>query len=71
MRFIGGFQDIRTNKEDFALTPFLFLVNTKGKILKVVGVGFCWGFYSIYFGLGFNIPKHYSWFSKVFYVPKN
>lgn len=25
-RFIGGFQDTRTNKEDFALTPYLFWI---------------------------------------------
>lgn len=49
--FIGGFQDTRTNKEDFALTPYLFGVWATGKIIKVRGIGICWGYYSIYLGL--------------------
>lgn len=65
MRIIGGFQNTKTNSEDFALTPYLFLVKMNGKIIKVFGIGICWGFYSIYFGLGFNIPKGFPFFSTV------
>ena len=61
-RFIGGFQDTRTNKEDFALTPYLFGVCVTGEIIKVRGIGICWGYYSIYLGLGWNIPKEYPSF---------
>jgi hypothetical protein len=61
-RFIGGFQDTRTNKENFALTPFLFGIWATGEIIKVRGIGICWGYYSIYLGLGWNIPKNYPSF---------
>jgi len=57
MRIIGGYQDTRLNKEDFAITPYLFGVYVNGSIIKVFGLGLCWGFYSAYLGLGFNIPK--------------
>jgi hypothetical protein len=36
-RFATGFQDTRTNKEDFALTPYLFTVWVTGKIIRVWG----------------------------------
>jgi hypothetical protein len=57
MRLQGGFQDTRKNNEDFALTPYIFVVSFTGEIISVYGLGLCWGYYSIYFGLGFNIPK--------------
>ena len=57
MRLQGGFQDTRKNNEDFALTPYLFSVWITGKIISVYGIGLCWGYYSFYIGLGFNIPK--------------
>lgn len=56
MKLIGGFQDTRTNKEDFALTPFLFGVWYRG-VFTICGIGLCWGWYSAYLGIGFNIPK--------------
>jgi len=61
-RFIGGFQDTRTNGEDFALTPYLFAVWVTGKNFKVRGLGICWGYYSVYLGLGWNIPPNYPSF---------
>ena len=63
MRIIGGYQDTRTNKEDFALTPYLFGVwLNKSYTIKVYGLGFCWGFFSFYLGIGFNIPPNYPSF---------
>jgi hypothetical protein len=56
MRLIGGYQDTRTNKEDFAITPFLFGVYYWGEI-KVLGLGICWGWSSVFLGIGFNVPK--------------
>lgn len=61
-RLIGGFQDTRTNKEDFALTPYFFGVWVTGEVIKVRGLGICWGYYSVYLGLGWNIPKSYPSF---------
>lgn len=61
-RFIGGFQDTRTNKEDFALTPYFFGVWLTGNVIKVRGLGICWGYYAVYLGLGWNIPKIYPTF---------
>jgi hypothetical protein len=53
---VSGFQDTRTNNEDFAITPYLFSVHVN-KSLKIFGIGFCWGFYAIYIGIGFNVPN--------------
>lgn len=61
-RIIGGFKDTRDNKEDFALTPYLFIVNSKSTSSSVYGIGICWGYYSFYLVLGFNIPKEYPTF---------
>lgn len=57
MNIIGGYQDTRTNQEDFALTPFLFGVLIVSDLIKVYGIGVCWGWHSIYIGVGFGIPK--------------
>ena len=65
MRIIGGYQDTRTNKEDFAITPFIFGVWLNGGITKVVGLGLCWGWFSCYLGIGFNIPKNYPTFKNL------
>lgn len=63
MRIIGGYQDTRTNKEDFALTPYLFLVWLNDSyVIKVYGIGLCWLYHSAYIGIGFNIPKNYPSF---------
>lgn len=62
MRIISGFQDTRTNNEDFALTPFLFGVFGHYKIIKAYGIGVCWGYYSFFIALGFNIPKKFPTF---------
>ncbi len=61
IRLIGGFQDTRTNKEDFALTPYLFSVILHS-LIKVYGLGICWGWYSVYIGVGVNIPKDFPSF---------
>lgn len=57
IRIIGGYQDTRSNKEDIAITPYLFGVYVNGEILKVRGIGLCWLYYSVYIGIGLNIPK--------------
>ena len=62
MRILAGYQDTRTNKEDFAITPYLFGVWFYGDVIRVFGIGICWGFFSIYIGIGFNIPKQYPTF---------
>ena len=63
MRLVGGYQNTKTNNEDFAITPYLFGVWTSGlKIVRVYGLGICWGHHSAYIGIGFNIPKNYPSF---------
>lgn len=64
MRILGGYQNTKNNGEDFALTPFLFGVYVNGATVKVFGLGLCWGWYSGYLGLGFNVPKGYPSFKK-------
>lgn len=57
IRIIGGYQDTSSNKEDIAITPYIFGVYVNGEILKVRGIGLCWIYYSVYIGIGLNIPK--------------
>ena len=59
MKFVRGIQDIRTNNEDFVLTPFIGLVNAVHKPLGIYGLSLNWGYYSVYLALGFNLPKEY------------
>jgi hypothetical protein len=59
MKIIGGYQNTKTNNEDFAITPYLFAVYYSGESIKVIGLGLCWGFSSVYIGTGFGIPKGY------------
>jgi len=56
LNIIGGFQDTRTNHEDFALTPFLYLVFVN-KISKAFGLGLCWGHCAVFLGISINAPK--------------
>lgn len=59
MNLIGGFQNTnKTNGEDFALTPYISLIYNNG-ITKVFGLGFTWGYYSIFIASAFNKPKGY------------
>jgi len=62
MRIIRGYQNTKTNNEDFAITPYLFGVYMNGIVIKIFGIGLCWGNYSIYIGFGFNLPKNYPSF---------
>ena len=59
---VSGYQNTKYNCEDFALTPYLFLVYAYGKKNQVYGIGLCWGYWSVYVGIGFNIPKGYRGF---------
>lgn len=62
MRILGGYQNTRLNNEDFAITPYLFGVYMNGIVVKIFGLGLCWGHHSTYIGVGFNIPKNYPSF---------
>ena len=53
---IGGYMDTRTNKEDFAITPYLSGIWAKKA--KIVGIGLTWGWWSTHIGIGFNLPKN-------------
>jgi hypothetical protein len=61
-KIIGGYQNTKTNNEDFAITPYLFGVWETLEILSIYGIGICWGYYSVYIGFGFGIPKDYQTF---------
>lgn len=65
LRLLAGLQDTRNNKEDFALTPYLFGVCVNGESMKVLGIGICWGFYAVYIGIGKGIPNNYPSFKKI------
>jgi len=62
MRIVRGYQNTKNNNEDFAITPYLFGVKMNGIVIKVFGLGLCWGHHSVYFGIGFNLPKNYPSF---------
>ena len=67
MRPLFGLQDTRNNGEDFALTPYIFLVFgepiklTTGKA-NAFGFGICWGWSAFYATIGYGIPKGYPTF---------
>ena len=62
MRLIGGYQNTKTNNEDFAITPYLFGVKMVGQKVMVIGLGICWGYASVFLGIGFGIPENYPTF---------
>lgn len=63
MRILFRYQDTRSNQEDFALTPYLFLVYVNQyKDIKLRGLGFCWGFVAFGFIIGVNVPKEVKTF---------
>lgn len=63
MRIISGYQNTKDNKEDLALTPYIFIVNGSFSIVKVYGIGLCWLHHSFYITLGFNIPEEFKFFT--------
>lgn len=62
-RIVGRFQDTRINNEHFAITPYFFGVWIIGETIKIRGLGICWGYYSVFLGIGWNLPKYYRSFS--------
>lgn len=62
MRILFGYQDTRTNNEDYALTPYLFGVLMNGVVIKIYGLGLCWFYHSFYIAIGFNVPKEFPTF---------
>jgi len=61
IKLLFGYQDTRTNKEDMALTPYIFLVCVNEES-KAYGFGLCWFYCSIYVAVGFNIPTIFPTF---------
>ena len=51
LSFIVDHQDTRSNKEDFALTPYISGVWFKGEIISIYGLALTWGWYSVFVGL--------------------
>lgn len=76
IQITGGFQDTRNNGEDFALTPFLFLVyaSTLMPIINkkswIFGIGICWGWYSVFIGIRRNFYKQIPKFTVELYKKK-
>lgn len=62
MKLFCGFQNTKENKEDFALTPYLFLVWVNVKKSKVRGIGICWGYFAFYIAYGYHIPYVKNYF---------
>lgn len=63
-KFIYGKTDTRKNGEDFALTPYIFLVNCIEGNSKVYGLGICWGYSACFISYGFNVPEGFTSFKK-------
>lgn len=58
LSFQCGYQNTKTQGEDMYLTPYLFLVNaTDTEIVKVIGIGIGFIWWSFYIGIGYNVPK--------------
>jgi len=62
MNIVGGYMDTRINGEDFAITPYLFSVIMNVEVIKVYGLGICWGFWCLHIGLGFGVPRGFPKF---------
>jgi hypothetical protein len=64
-----GWQNTRENNEDFAITPYLFLViPQKPNKYKTYGFGLCWGSKAVFVSYSFNVPKEtkfFNWIGKV------
>ncbi len=45
--------------KDFALTPYLYPLNIKNSGSKIIGLGICWGIYSIAIAFGLNLPEDF------------
>jgi len=63
-RIILGYRNTKLDKEDLALTPYLFFVNAKKSNMKAVGLGICWIYSSMYFVITKNLPKTFPTFYK-------
>ena len=64
-KLIGGYQNTKLNKEDFAITPFLFVVCVNLVLISIKGIGICWGHHAVYIGIGFGIPDNYPRFKNL------
>ena len=64
VNFLSGYQNTKKNGEDFALTPYLFLVNGQNYESKCLGIGICWGYYGFFIAFATNIPKGFPFFKK-------
>lgn len=62
MRLLILTMDTRINGEDLALTPYLFFVGFSGTVIKVYGIGLCWGYFAFSINIGFGVPKQYPTF---------
>jgi len=63
MRLLINYQNTKAHGEDFAITPFIFGVLVRN--YKVIGIGFCWGWFSASLSIGLNVPKHYPTFKNL------
>ncbi len=54
---IGGYLDTRTNNEDFAITLYVSGFWARRGTIIMVGLGITWGWWSLFLGLGFDLPK--------------
>lgn len=55
MKIIAGYQNTK-GKEDFAITPYISGIWSKGKY-KVYGLSFCWGWWCVFISIALNAPK--------------
>lgn len=49
-----AYQDIRTNNEDFVLTPFISLISANLTNDRIIGLAITWFYYSFMFGVKFK-----------------
>ena len=59
MKIVKGYQDTRTNNEDFLLTPAIGLVYSNSHDSVICGLAITFGWWSVFAALEFNLPKEY------------
>lgn len=62
MRILFAYQNTKSNNEDFALTPYIFVFCKTDETPYFFGFGVCWGHAAAGIMLGFGIPKNYPTF---------
>lgn len=61
-RILFGYMNTYYNGEDFAITPYLYGWMPDTSEVKIIGLGLCWGYYSVTVAICNNTPEGFPTF---------